>query len=110
MSDDGLGLDAGGTGATAYAEALAVYLAFCLDKATLDRTRLKPLGRRTQNRLTQAFGRQAIPMIWTMLKRTRFPTQVAVRDHCPCGRKGGSNGSRQQIYRDSGSRRCRQHD
>ena len=29
MTDDGLGLDAGGTGATAYADAVAVYLAFC---------------------------------------------------------------------------------
>ena len=28
MTDDGLGLDAGGTGMTAYADAVAVYLSF----------------------------------------------------------------------------------
>ncbi|MCX8519218.1 MAG: DUF1156 domain-containing protein, partial [Methylophilaceae bacterium] len=32
MADDGLGLDAGGNGATAYAQAVGVYLAFALDK------------------------------------------------------------------------------
>ena len=32
MPDDGKGLDAGGTGATAYAEAVSVYLAFALDR------------------------------------------------------------------------------
>jgi putative DNA methylase len=34
MADDGRGLDAGGTGATAYAEAVGVYLGFSVDKAT----------------------------------------------------------------------------
>ncbi|HUZ97588.1 MAG TPA: DUF1156 domain-containing protein [Edaphobacter sp.] len=63
MSDDGLGLDAGGTGATAYADALAVYLAFCLDKATLTNT-TQATWQKDPDRLTQAFGRQAIPMIW----------------------------------------------
>ena len=33
MADNGLGLDAGGTGATAYADAVGVYLAFALSKA-----------------------------------------------------------------------------
>ena len=32
MSDDGIGLDAGGSGAAAYAEAISVYLAFVVDK------------------------------------------------------------------------------
>lgn len=63
MSDDGLGLAAGGTGATAYADALAVYLAFCLDKATLTNT-TQATWQKDPDRLTQAFGRQAIPMIW----------------------------------------------
>jgi putative DNA methylase len=63
MSDDGLGLDAGGAGATAYADTLAVYLAFCLDKATLTNT-TQATWQKDPDRLTQAFGRQAIPMIW----------------------------------------------
>ena len=33
MADDGLGLDAGGTGATAYADAVGVYLAFAVSKS-----------------------------------------------------------------------------
>ena len=32
MADDGKGIDAGGTGATAYADAVATYLAFGLSK------------------------------------------------------------------------------
>ena len=35
MADDGMGLDAGGSGATAYAEAVGVYLAFAVDKCQL---------------------------------------------------------------------------
>lgn len=61
--DDGLRLDAGGTGATAYADALAVYLSFCLDKTTLTNT-TQATWQKDPDRLTQAFGRQAIPMIW----------------------------------------------
>jgi putative DNA methylase len=63
LSDDSLGVDAGGTGATAYADALAVYLGFCLDKATLTNT-TQATWQKDPDRLTQAFGRQAIPMIW----------------------------------------------
>ncbi len=52
-----------GTGAVAYAEAVAVYLAFCLDKATLTNT-TQATWQKDPDRLTQAFGRQAIPMVW----------------------------------------------
>ena len=63
MADDGRGLDAGGTGATAYAEAVAVYLSFALDKmADLANSlvRWEPIAQCPR----QLFGRQAIPMIW----------------------------------------------
>jgi putative DNA methylase len=40
MAVDGLGLDGGGRGAKAYAEAVGVYLAFAVDKATDRNTRL----------------------------------------------------------------------
>ena len=63
MPDDGRGLDAGGTGATAYAEAVGVYLGFARDKlADLCNSlnRWEPVAQCPR----QLFGRQAIPMIW----------------------------------------------
>jgi putative DNA methylase len=63
LPDDGLGLAAGGSGASAYAEAIAVYLAFALDKqADLGNSlcRWEPIAQCPR----QLFGRQAIPMVW----------------------------------------------
>ena len=63
MADDGRGLDAGGDGATAYAEAVAVFLAFANDKGANYWSSLCSWhsGRDT---VTSTFGRQAIPMVW----------------------------------------------
>jgi putative DNA methylase len=63
MPDDGRGLDNGGTGATAYAEAVSTYLAFCIDKNTLTNTTLAT-WQKDPDRLTQAYSRQAIAMTW----------------------------------------------
>lgn len=63
MSDNGIGLDAGGTGATAYAQAVGVYLGFATNKmADLGNSlcRWEPVAQCPR----QLFGRQAIPMIW----------------------------------------------
>ncbi|QKE41378.1 MAG: DUF1156 domain-containing protein [Ferrovum myxofaciens] len=63
MPDDGKGLDQGGLGATAYAEAVGVYLTFALSKqADLSNSlcRWEPVAQCPR----QLFGRQAIPMIW----------------------------------------------
>ena len=61
--DDGRPLRAGGTGATAYAEAVAVYLALAVDKvADRNSTICAWAGLREHARNT--FGRQAIPMVW----------------------------------------------
>lgn len=63
MTDDGIGLDAGGTGATAYAQAVGVYLAFALDKmADLGNSLCawEPIAQCPRH----LFGRQAIPMVW----------------------------------------------
>jgi putative DNA methylase len=55
--------DDGGSGETAYADAVAVYLAFCVDKSTLTNT-TQATWQRDPDRLTQAFARQALPMTW----------------------------------------------
>jgi len=63
MSDDGGGLDAGGKGASSYAEALSIYLAFAVSKAT-DRNSSLCFWEHPMDRLRGTFGRQALPMVW----------------------------------------------
>jgi putative DNA methylase len=61
--NDDRGLDEGGTGAIAYADAVATYLAFLIDKqADLGNAlnRWEPVAQCPR----QLFGRQAIPMVW----------------------------------------------
>ena len=63
LPDNGVPLQDGGTGATAYAEAVSVLLAFVLDKqADLGNSlcRWEPVAQCPR----QLFGRQAIPMVW----------------------------------------------
>lgn len=63
MPDDEKGIDSGGTGATAYAEAVSVYLAFAM-------TRMADWGNsmgRWESKAQvpqQLFGKHAIPMVW----------------------------------------------
>ena len=63
IPDDGRPLRDGGTGATAYAEAVAVYLAFAQSKACNRNTSLC-LWEHRMDRLVATFGRQALPMVW----------------------------------------------
>src|SRR5690606_17272058 len=63
MADDGRGLDAGGTGATAYAEAVAVFLAFAVDRAA-DFNNSVTGWKSGNEKLMNLFSRQAIPMVW----------------------------------------------
>lgn len=63
MSEDGVPLRDGGAGARAYAEAVGVYLSFCVDKSTLTNT-TQATWQKDPDRLTQGFSRQAIPMTW----------------------------------------------
>ena len=61
--DDGTGLDSGGTGAMAYADAVGVYLAFALSKQADLGSSLcawEPIAQCPRH----LFGRQAIPMVW----------------------------------------------
>jgi putative DNA methylase len=71
FENDDKGIDTGGTGAAAYAEAISVYLAFAM-------TRMADWG----NSLTrweskaqvpqQLFGRQAMPMVWDFCEANFF--------------------------------------
>ncbi len=63
MEDDEKGLVVGGIGATAYAEAVSLYLAFVVDRCTdfsNSVTRWVPGNQKVMN----LFGKQAIPMTW----------------------------------------------
>ena len=72
LPDDSTPLRDGGTGATAYAEAVGVYLAF------VDRVR-RPIGTlrsasgsNVMDRLRGTFGRQALPMVWDYAETNPF--------------------------------------
>lgn len=63
MPDDTRGLNAGGNGATAYAEAISIYLAFAIDKVA-DRNSTICGWATLREHARNTFGRQAIPMVW----------------------------------------------
>jgi putative DNA methylase len=63
LPDDGVGLDAGGTGAAAYAEAVGVYLAFATDKVS-DRNSNLCAWASLREHARNTFGRQSLPMTW----------------------------------------------
>ena len=63
LPDDGRPLRDGGTGATAYAEAIAMYLAFALSKLT-DRGSTICTWYTDRDSTRHTFSRQSIPMTW----------------------------------------------
>jgi putative DNA methylase len=63
LPDDGLALAKVGAGATAYADAVGVYLAFAQSKAC-NRNSSLCLWEQRMDRLVATFGRQALPMVW----------------------------------------------
>lgn len=71
MTDDGQGLDNGGTGATAYADAVAVYLAIAIDKLS-DYNSSIVLWSPTRDQVKTTFSRQAIPMTWDFAETNTF--------------------------------------
>lgn len=63
MSDDGQSLALGGSGATAYGDAIAIYLAFCVDRCADFNNSLT--GWRSGNeKIMYLFARQTISMVW----------------------------------------------
>ena len=69
--DNGQGLDAGGTGATAYGDAVAVYLAFSLDRSA-DAWSSIASWTPQRDTLRNTFARQAIPMVWDFAEVNPF--------------------------------------
>ena len=73
LLDDSTSLRDGGTGATAYAEAIGVYLAFALDKCSVYWSSLCPWLNQSKNEIVgNTFGRQALPMMWDYAEANPF--------------------------------------
>ena len=62
-SDEGVSLNDGGTGANAYADAVATYLAIAVDRLA-DKCSTVCAWDVTRDNLGHTFARQAIPMVW----------------------------------------------
>ena len=63
IADDGISLESGGSGASAYADAIAIYLAFTIDRCadfSNTCTRWVPGNQKVMN----LFGKQAVGMTW----------------------------------------------
>jgi putative DNA methylase len=71
LDDDKIALDGGGTGATAYAEAISLYLAIGLSRLT-DICNSLCRWEVTKTQVRNLFGRQAIPMIWDFAENNVF--------------------------------------
>jgi len=71
MADDGVGLDANGRGAAAYAQAVGIYLSFAISKvANIGSAIASWMNDRGAFRET--FARQAIPMVWDFAESNPF--------------------------------------
>lgn len=71
MPDDGSGLAQDGTGATAYGQAVGVYLAFLVDKLA-DYHSTICSWHSSRELIRNTFGRQAIPMTWDYAEANPF--------------------------------------
>ena len=71
MPDDGKPLRDGGTGATAYAEAVGVYLAFAVSKMTNIGSSIAS-WMSDRGAFRETFARQAIPMTWDFAEANTF--------------------------------------
>lgn len=71
MADDGVGLDVGGTGATAYAQAVGVYLGLASDRMSDSHSTITSWTAQ-RDTLRNTFARQAIPMVWDYAEANPF--------------------------------------
>jgi len=77
FSDDEKGLDQGGKGATAYGDAVAVYLCFAVDRLA-DYNSSIATWKASGEQVMQTYKRQAIPMTWD------FPESNVLGDKAIC--------------------------
>jgi putative DNA methylase len=73
LPDDRRGLDTGGAGAAAYADAVAGYLALGVGRSANYWSSLTPWG---GDFIVQTFGRQAIPMVWDHAEGNPFSSST----------------------------------
>jgi len=84
MADDGVGLDQGGMGATAYAQAAGVYLGFVVSSLS---DRMSTIcswdagGSTWGTKMRNTFARQAIPMSWDFAEVNPFSGQSGSWDN-----------------------------
>jgi len=70
-ADDGVSLQSGGRGASAYADAISVYLAFAIDKLADYGNSLCSWNNTNEN-ITHLFNRHALPMLWDFVEGNPF--------------------------------------
>ena len=71
MINDGIGLDMGGMGAMAYAQAVGVYMALVSDRMTDSHSSLVSWTAQ-RDTLRNTFSRQALPMVWDYAEANPF--------------------------------------
>src|SRR5690606_25686320 len=71
MPDDGRGLDEGGAGATAYAQAVGVYLGFLVDQVANHASTVCGWNH-PNTQMRSVFSRQALPMTWDYAEANVF--------------------------------------
>ena len=76
MADDRVPLRDGGVGATAYAEAVGVYLAFAISKQADYGNTICTWNHSNQN-VSHLFAKQAIPMVWDFLEASPLQGGIA---------------------------------
>lgn len=99
--DSGRSLDDGGSGAEAYADAIATYLALSLSRMT-DRYSNLCSWDSSRDSARNVFARQAIPMIWDFAEVNPSLTQQATS----WVRSSGSRRYSKSLPTGSGSRGC----
>ena len=87
MEDDGVGLAAGGEKASAYADALALYLSFALSKASDYWTSLT-IWNPTNSNVCHLFARQALPMTWDFPEANPIEGGLSIASLCESVSKG----------------------
>jgi putative DNA methylase len=79
--DDGIPLAGGGTGATGYAEAVSVYLAFAVDRMSEYCSTICTWASNPQMEIVRGtFARQALPMTWDFAEANIFASSTGSYD------------------------------